>query len=772
MESSHRILLERTCLRILSDKVDEWALLNFVIKRAAMLRKARCAPLLCILFSWSFFSRVAIADAPDFEQHVAPLIAQHCLECHGATEPSGGLSLISEESFRHGGESGAVIASDEESLLLRRIVAGEMPPEKNGKSQKLSEAEAAVFRAWLSGGAAWPAGRVLDPFERTNAKRAGRDWWAWQPLDPPAIRLAAGTNPIDHLIAEKLASEHVTPAPKADRRTLLRRVYFDLIGLPPTAEEINAFDQDTNDDAYERVVDRLLASKHFGERWARHWLDLVRFAETNGYERDAVKPNAWKYRDWVIAAFNDDMAYDQFVTAQLAGDEIPNRSEASVIATGFLRLGTWDDEPNDPNEYQYDRLEDLVHTTTTAFLSMTVKCARCHDHKFDAITQKDYYRIGAAFWAGPVAHRNREWNGGPTSQELGYDVLGWTDLSREPPTLNLLKKGDPHRPVHPVEPGSLSGLPLLARDFSAPPADAKTTNRRLQLAQWIIDQRNPLTPRVIVNRLWQHHFGEGLVRTPDNFGFLGNQPTHPELLDWLAGDLIAGQWKLKRIHKLMVMSQTYQQSSQHPFQSEYAERDAANNFWWRAQRRRLDAEQLRDAILLSSGRLDKRMGGPSFTAPIDDEALEGLSMKSRAYEASPPEETRRRSIYMFTKRSLAVPMMTVFDTCDTTAPTGRRDVSTVAPQALTLLNNRWIHEESQALANRVLAFEGLESRIDAAWKLTLGRVPTATERQTATVYMEQVLHEIRDKQKKDAEQLSWTALCHTLLNTNEFIYID
>ncbi len=722
---------------------------------------------ICFLFGvisalepWS-----AISAEPDFERDVAPLIVQRCLECHGSADSSGGLDLSQHKTLLRGGDSGLAIESNEKSLLLERLVSGEMPPEKNGKSQALPANEVAIFKAWIEAGAKWPEGRSLDLFERTTAKRAGRDWWAWRPLKITEYPAQNGMNPIDHFIQAKLEEKNFTAAPAADRRTLLRRVYFDLLGLPPTDADVRAFELDNSANAYERVVDRLLDSKQFGERWARHWLDLVRFAETNGYERDAVKANAWRYRDWVIDAFNSDMPYDQFVTEQLAGDELPNRNESSVIATGFLRLGTWDDEPNDALEYQYDRLEDMVHTTTTAFLAMTVKCARCHDHKFDAIPQTDYYRIAAAYWAGPIAHRQREWNGGPTKEELGFDVLGWTDLSREPAPLHLLKKGDVHRPLQVVAPGTLSGAVSLSREFEPAPPDSVTSKRRLQLAKWIVDKQNPLTARVIVNRLWQHHFGEGLVRTPDNFGFLGNPPTHPELLDWLANDLMAGDWKLKRIHKLMVMSKTYQQSSLHPEQSKYAESDAGNRYWWRAERRRLEAEQLRDAILQSSGRLDLRMGGPSFMAAISDEALEGLSMKSGAYKASPPEETRRRSIYMFAKRSLAVPMMTVFDSCDTTAPTGRRDVSTVAPQALTLLNNAWVLEESRAMAERVVAAGATtELRIDAAWRIAFARPPLAKEKQAAIEFVEHL--------RSGDELTPWSTLCHTLINTNEFIYVD
>ena len=712
------------------------------------------------------------AYASDFEREVAPLLVLRCLECHNAVDPSGGLDLSSYSSMVRGGESGSPIAAElESSLLLQRVMHAEMPPEKNGKSQALSIDEQSILREWIISGAKWPNGRVLDPYERTTTKRAGRDWWAWQPIAAPVAMAATTSDRIDSIIRASLKAHSLSPAPPADRRTLLRRLSFDLIGLPPTAEDIAAFEQDAAPNAYEKIVDQLLASKHFGERWARHWLDLARFAETNGYERDEVKPYAWRYRDWVIEAMNADMPYDQFVIEQLAGDEIPNRSQSSVIATGFLRLGTWDDEPNDPSEYQYDRLEDMVHTTTTAFLAMTVKCARCHDHKFDAIPQTDYYRIASSFWGGPVAQRNREWNGGPSKEELGFDALGWTDLTNNPPDLRLLAKGDIHRPLQVVAPGSLTGSPEIARTFEAPPPDSKTSTRRLQLARWIVDKRNPLTARVVANRLWQHHFGEGLVRTPDNFGFLGNPPTHPELLDLLASELMAGEWRLKRIHKLIVMSKTYCQSSIHPSAKLYLELDAANRYWWRAERRRLDAEQLRDSLLVCSGRLDRSMGGPSFKAPISDEALEGLSRKGDAYKASPDDESRRRGVYMFSKRSLAVPMMAVFDSCDTTAPTGRRDVSTVAPQALTLLNNEWVHGESRAMASRVLASSSdRERRVSAAWRMVLSREPTDRERLASLDFISRLL--TSGSIGENADLRAFAALCHTIVNTNEFIYLD
>ena len=722
---------------------------------------------------WVSMRLANAAESPDFEGAVAPLIMRKCLECHNPPLLSGGLDLTRRDKAVAGGESGiAIVPGDpENSHLVQRVRSGEMPPKKNGKSQSLSAEEVRIFGDWVKAGAPWSADRLLDPFEKSTEKRGGRDWWSLQPVSrravPPAI---SSGNPIDAYIGAKLATRHLALAPAVDRRTLLRRVSYDLTGLPPAADQMAAFIADTSADAYEKQVDRLLNSPEFGERWARHWLDVVRYSETNGYERDAIKTGAWRYRDWVIKAFNDDLPYNQFVTEQLAGDELPERNEVTVSATGFIRLGTWDDEPNDAAEYQYERLEDLVHSSTTAFLGLTVKCARCHDHKFDPILQSDYYRVAAAFWAGPVAHRQRELNGGPTKDELGFDVLGWTDLSRDPPPLHLLVKGDMHRPGPVIAAGSLSAIPSLAREFAPPPAESKTSKRRLQLAEWICDPQNPLTARVIVNRLWQHHFGEGLVRTPDNFGFLGQRPTHPELLDWLASELVAGGWKLKRLHRLIVLSDTYRQSAAHPQQAEIETFDAGNQLWWRANRRRLDAESLRDSLLFTAGTLDFRRGGPSFFAPISSEALEGLSQKSGGYTASPVQESNRRSIYMVSKRALAVPLMSTFDACDTTQPTGRRDVTTVAPQALALMNNLWVHEQCNHFAERVLATSAEPNeRIDAAWQIALGRLPTADERRAARNHVMSV----QQQHAGDAGVLSsWSSLCHVLMNTNEFLYVD
>ena len=698
----------------------------------------------------------ATRPGPDFEKEVGPLLVRRCLECHAGADPAGKLDLSTAAGLAKGGKAGPDAA-----LLVQRVEAGEMPPPKAGKPRPLPKAEAGALRAWVAGGAAWPAGRSLDRDERTTDVRGGRDWWAFQPVKPPAVPV--GVNPVDHLIRTKLAEKGWRPAPPADPRALLRRLTFDLTGLPPTAAELDAFAADPSPAAYERHVERLLASPHYGERQARHWLDVARFAETCGYERDQTKPHAWKYRDWVVSAFNSDKPFARFVREQLAGDELPDRSAETVTATGFLRLGTWNDEPNDPEEYTYERLEDLVGATTTAFLAVTVKCARCHDHKFDPVPQRDYYRLAAAFWPGPVKPGPRELLGGPSSAQLGHDLLGWTDTSPSPPPLHLLKKGDPHRPAEPVAFGFLSLLPAL--DAAAPPATkgAKTTGRRLALAGWITDPRNPLATRVWVNRLWQHHFGHGLVRSPDNFGFTGEKPTHPELLDWLAAEFVRNGGRSKPLHRLMVLSETYRQASLHPKQDEYAAADAGNRLWWHAERRRLDAEQLRDALLAASGRLDLSVvGGPSFVPDISPEALEGWSRKGDEYKPSPADDQRRRTLYAFTKRGLLPPTLTVFDAPDTTLPCAKRDVTTVAPQALALLNNPFVHQQSEALAARCVG----EDPVRAAWRFALGRDPRPAERAAADKHLAEQAKRLGSADK------AMMSLCHVLLNTNEFVYLD
>ncbi len=721
--------------------------------------------LLFVFATWAVSASANTVSVPDFNRDIAPLIAKRCLECHNKRDLKGDINLTTEVGFTKGTENGR--------LALELVTKGEMPPKVKGQQQKLPDAEIALLKRWVNAGVAWPSGRVLDPYESTTDVRGGRDWWSLQPVVRPAVpRLAK--HPVDAFIAAKLAKESIVSAVRADRRTLVRRAYFDLTGLPPTPEQVEQFIRDPAPDAWSRLIDRLLASPRHGEHWARYWLDLVRFAETDGYERDKLKPNIWRYRDWVINAFNSDMPYTQFVAEQLAGDEVPNRTEQSVVATGMIRAGTWNDEPNDPNDYLYTRLEDMVHTTTSAFLGLTVKCARCHEHKFDPIPQNDYYRIASFFWAGHMGQANQ---GGPTTKALGYEAYGWTDKSSNPPPIRLLLNGERHKPGPEIAPGFLSAVNALDKPLAPPPPGSKTTQRRLQFARWITNEQNPLTARVMVNRLWLQHFGQGLVRSPNNFGFKGELPTHPGLLDWLASEFMrptvdAGPaWTLKRIHKLIMTSSTYRQRSVHPHETQYSQRDFLNRNLWKFNRRRISSESLRDAMLAVGSRLNMRMGGPSFYPGMSTEALEGLSRKAGDWKSSPADERSRRSIYMMTKRSRLLPLMTTFDFSDTTASCGQRDVTTVAPQALALLNNQFTHAQSEALAKRLAGHAaGTVEQVKLAWQLAFGRNPSDGELGQA----ENHLHEQRQHfdGRNNPAHLALASLCHVLLNCNEFIYVD
>lgn len=667
-----------------------------------------------------------------FEQDIAPVLVKRCIECHDTTQKKGGLDLTSLKAMTQGGDSGDVVIHGDASAsyLIERILEGDMPPTVKGLSQKLADSELKLLTTWINEGVPWPEGRELDLYEKTTEVRGGRDWWSFQPIRKPALPIPLTdqrvANEIDSFIIAKLTASGLSPANPAARSKLVRRLSFDLTGLPPNVEDLKFFSESSPEESYELLVDKLLDSPQFGERWARHWLDLIRFAETCGYERDQLKPNIWKYRDWVVNAFNEDMPYDKFLTDQLAGDEVSYRNEQTIIATGMIRAGTWNDEPNDPADYQYTRLEDMVHTTSSAFIGLTVKCARCHDHKFDPIRQSDYYRFANAFWSGFIGQGNL---GGPSKEQLGSTAFGWTDRGSDIVPLNLLINGERTKPGEVIEPASISTLPMLEARFSPPPEGSNTTTQRLQLAAWLTHPDQPLTPRVIVNRLWLHTMGEGLVRTPNNFGFKGSLPTHPQLLDFLASSLVTNGWKLKPIIKMIVMSNTYRQASTHAKQLEYGEKDFLNTTWWRANRKRLDAEQLRDAILRTSGQLNLARGGPSFYPEMSVEALEGLSKKSSAWGSSSLSERNRRSIYMMTKRSRLLPLMTTFNFTDTTLPCGQRDVTTVATQALALLNNQFVHQQSRAFADRLRREhpENLTGQIVAAWQYAAGRSPTTSE---------------------------------------------
>jgi hypothetical protein len=608
-----------------------------------------------------------------------------------------------------------------------------------------------------------------------------RQHWAFQtPKSPelPVVKNRAWVaNPIDRFILSGLESESMTPAPAAERRTLLRRVYLDVIGLPPSLEEQESFLRDARPDAYERLVDSLLARPEYGERWARRWLDVVRFAETNGYERDAVKPNAWRYRDYVIRALNQDLPYDRFLTEQLAGDELEDADAESRIATGFLRLGAWDDEPADPLQDEFDQLDDIVSATSDTFLGLTLGCARCHDHKFEPLTQLDYYRMAAIFrpLERPLAGRTEldvplEGVSAEGESIRAYVMKESPAKVRETP---LLRRGSAGAGGPPVD----AGMPAVLCGEQPEFLDASetTTQRRLTLARWLTSPDHPLTARVIVNRVWQGHFGEGIVRTPNDFGTSGEAPTHPELLDWLACWFMDNGWSMKRLHALILTSSAYRMSAD--AETSVQERDPENRRLSHWPRHRLEAEAIRDSVLASSGTLRRRLYGPSVYPEIPRPALESHSDPASVWKPFVADVADRRTIYAMMKRSLMIPMLEVLDVCDATRSAGKRNVTSVAPQALTLYNGDFINRQSRELGSRLIAAETtVPARINLAYRLTLARPPTAGELAHWVEFVDQELRELRETYPGTASRViesdATAHACRVLFNLNEFVYPD
>jgi hypothetical protein len=627
---------------------------------------------------------------------------------------------------------------------------------------------------------------------------AERRHWAFQPRSNPTIPTLQGvTNPVDAFIRARLAKEGLQPSAPADKVRLIRRVYFDLTGLPPAPQEVDAFVADKSPNAFAKVVDGLLASPRYGERWAQHWLDLVRFAESDGFEYDTHRPDAWRYRDYVIRSFNQDKPFNQFVTEQLAGDEIDPQNHELRIASGFNRLAALRKNAGN-QEVASSRNEVLTEMTNivgSAFLGVTVGCARCHDHKFDPIRQKDYYRMQAHFAAVhafevPLASTEEQnaWKSRKEAvdkevKEIKARMKGLTgeDLTRmqamlkqaedktpEPlPALfsvsndyekfkpvHVLHRGEYTKPGEEVHPRSLGvllpdGAPELGVEVRAP---------RTELAKWITDASNPLTARVLVNRIWTHHFGRGIVGTPNDFGRMGQRPTHPELLDFLANEMVAGGWKWKPIHRMILLSQTYQQSSQTQ-DAAAVEKDPDVKLLWKFPKRRLEAEEIRDAMLAAAGKLNLKEGGPSVMLPVEQELVNLLYKPSQWVVPQDAKELDRRSVYLMAKRNLRLPFMEVFDSADLLISCPRRDASTHAPQALELLNGRISNGMADALAARLIEHAGKDStkQISLAWKWVAGRDPSPTERKLAETFL-------------NKQPLREFALA--MFNLNAFLYVE
>ncbi|MBI2806234.1 MAG: DUF1549 domain-containing protein [Planctomycetes bacterium] len=953
-----------------------------------------------------------------FETKVRPVLVANCFECHSGKRHRGGLSLETLSALLEGGDTGPAIVPGhpEKSLLVKAILQEgklKMPP----KNKKLKRDEIAALTQWVKMGAPWPGSDKGPRKGEFVISAKDRAHWAYQPVKRPAVPSVKDKawvrNPIDAFILAKLEAKGLAPAPPASKQALARRLYFDLNGLPPTPKEVEAFVNDKAPDAYEKLVDILLASPHYGEKWARHWLDLVRYAETNSYERDNPKPHIWRYRDFVIRAFNEDKPFDRFLKEQLAGDELYPGDGDALIATGFYRLGVWDDEPVDRKQARYDGLDDIIATIGQSMLGMTLDCARCHNHKIDPIAQKDYYKMvaflhgishyrggGAAdvrpigkaaqtaaykrilsehetkrakiqagltaienefrklhknsaqlvgsdldeltyrfyrnawtklpdftqikhedegklpkklfdigprtrneafgfvyegflivptdgkytfyldsddgarlsingkailtydgihgmgkvkkteitlkkgrlpikleyfqnvagyglyvAWAGPgiekrnlsVPTKNPEFADiNAQIHREGARVLGeekyqqWFSLFKQ---MNFLRKAPPMPQVAMalcvVEDGPKApdtfifnrGNPHVLGDkvvpgyptvFNIPdPPEAKpignSSGRRSVLANWIASKENPMTARVMVNRIWQHHFGRGIVRTPNDFGLQGARPTHPELLDWLASEFTSPErkrggfndpalahgpgWSMKRMHRLILTSSAYRMASRPTPQAADlgTKLDVANDLFWRFDMRRLSAEEIRDSILAVSGNLNPKMFGPGIYPPIPKDVLAGQSVPGRGWPVSPPEEAARRSVYVHVKRSLLLPILEAFDLAEPDRTTPVRFTSTVPTQALHFLNGDFLNEQAKVFANRVKKEAGADvsAQVRRALYLATSRVPTDAEIRRGVTLIETLQRE--DRVNADA---ALQAFCLVVLNLNEFVYLD
>jgi mono/diheme cytochrome c family protein len=838
-----------------------------------------------------------------FEQHIRPILRTRCLECHGESgKPKGGIDLRLRRLIVGGGRHGPAIVPGKAgaSLLFQRVRDHEMPPGK----VKLAPAEIATIAAWINGGAitARPEPEKLSPGLHIGDEE--RNFWSFRPIQRPAIpqvrSKALVRSPLDAFVLHKLEAAGLTFAPEADRINLLRRATFDLIGLPPTPEEVEAFVADRSPNAWAKVVDRLLASPAYGERWGRHWLDVAGYADSHGYSgADPVRRYAWKYRDYVIRAFNSDKPFDDFIIEQLAGDELVNQPAANLspddldklIATGFLRTapdGTASGA--DRKAASNQTVADTLQIVSTALLGMTLQCAQCHTHRYDPIPQEDYYRLRAVFepaydvsnWRTPQGRllslmrqadrqkaaaieksaakidaerekKQAEYIESTLRKQLAkvpaevrsavekaqrtprakrskeqkellrkhpsvnvtagslylYDSKAAADLKayadravklraakpvedfidaltevpgRIPKTL-LFHRGDPEQPRQAVEPGGLmvlAGLGLGAipnKDSSRP-----TTGRRLAFAKQLVSGKHPLTARVLVNRVWMHHFGKGIVATPGDFGVLGERPTHPELLDYLAAEFMR-DWSLKRLHRLILSSRVYRQSSKENEQGRKIDPDG--KLLWRMPLRRLEAEAVRDSLLAVSGRLERRLFGSPVPVMPDGtgQIVLGVDLRDGAgYINGQPvllgNDLYRRSIYVQVRRSMPLAVLETFDAPGTSPNCERRTFSTVAPQALLLMNSEFMVETATRFARRIRQEAGSEpnAQVERAWRLAYGRSPTAGQLAAAVDYLaEQSAHYAAAKKKKGAptpRQQALATFCQALLSSNRFLYVE
>lgn len=849
-----------------------------------------------------------------FDRDIMPLFRSRCVQCHGAGKPMAGLDLRSLPALLKGSTHGAVVAEgfSEKSILVRKMASRSMPPP--GAGEPLTDEQIRGIRQWID------KGHIVDPSEVQESKEReftkaeapdvtakDREFWSFRkPVAAPIPRVKASNRvrtPIDSFVLSKLESKGLTMAPDASARSLLRRAYFDLLGIPPSPEEAAAFLNDTKPGAYERLLDRLLASPQYGERWGRHWLDAAGYVDTEAKDFDAVKydlaEGMWHYRDYVIKATNDDKPWSRFLTEQIAGDEMVDWRTAAkytpetvelLTATGYLRnvLDITDDDITNLPVERYEALFKLMEKVSSSTMGLTMACARCHTHKFDPIPQRDYYRMLALFtsaynptnWIQPknrtqytvskpdqeeTERHNKEVDRAltdlkqqlanvrqpyeqkileeklkalpeniredvrvalatteekrdevqkflakkfakqmavsdaevrkilnepdvPTVDRLEQQIRTWTGYRRkldvvqavwdvsEPPSIRLLQRGSAESPGPKVMPGFLTVATAPDRVDASRPAETKgkTSGLRLAFSNWLTNRDNPLTARVIVNRIWQHHFGKGIVETPDNFGKMGAAPANQELLDWLAVNFMENGWTAKRLHKMIMMSTVYRQSSQQNNEQTAGERkaDPENKLLWRMNLRRLEAESLRDSILTAAGKLDRTMGGPPVLLEMRGDGLETVSSKET------PENRRRRSVYLLARRTYPLTMLSLFDFPIIDANCTRRVPSATPLQALTLMNDEFVVESAAELASRAAKIAGENAapvqKIGALYSIALLRKPTPSEVHICEEHLkkQQDLYTRANLNPADAERQAFNTLSQALLSSNEFLYID
>ena len=792
------------------------------------------------------------AAADTLPQQAVEILHTRCSQCHGAGVAMSDLRVGSRESLLKGGKGGpAIVPGDAQSSrviqAITHVIEPAMPP-----TGDIPTDEIAALRKWIDSGAEWPQ------IDTAAVKDPKKTWWAFQkPARPEVPAIEGAKNPVDAFILDKLAEKNIPAADEAQPLALVRRAYFDLHGLPPTPQQAERFLADPSPEAWKCLIDELLGSPRYGEKWAQFWLDLVRYGDTSGFEQDPYNLDAWRYRDYVIKSFNDDKPYDRFVKEQIAGDEIYPEDAFAAAGTGYYTVGTHRDLLFKVEELnRTETLTDYVDTTSSVFLGLTVGCARCHDHKFDPIPQTDFYRMQAVF--APITKtgvfldynparffgvaensrtfrlrqigdeisriqkpyretiRKRKLATLPKEVQVALDkepedrtpreaglvqeysdrlgieqeeiraelsqadlerieaverrlldmfagygappiAPGVTDISREAPKTFVALRGNPDTPGEEIGPGYLTCLG--GGEIPEPALHAKTTGRRKALAEWIADPGNPLTARVMVNRIWQGHFGAGLLKTPSDFGIRASEASHPELLDWLATEFVRQGWSVKALHRLIMTSDTYRRSANPA--AGVAERDPQNLFLSHMNRRRLRAEEIRDAVLSVSGRLNPEMGGIPVVPPLEKEELYGMiGNPDTAWPVSPNrDEYDRRSIYLLSKRTFPHPMLEVFDRQDGVLSCSRRNESTTAPQSLTLLNSRFMMEQAQAFAAEV-------KTVDEAFLKVFGRAPTAEEQASVTGFIES------QTKNRGTREAAFAELARALLNANEFLYVD